>query len=200
MSKILEVALVVEDVLSLVVMEKVLTHTGRGYKVVRPMVERGVGNIRQSIAKYRNASNALAHVVLTDLDQATCPPFLREQWGVAILPNSMLFRIAVREVEAWVLADRVGFAGFAGIPQSKVSQTPETLIDPKQTLINLVRKSRNRRLAAELVPLQGSSMSKGPLYNERLSQFVRERWDVATAMQAAPSLKRTVERLHTFLK
>lgn len=79
MSKILEVALVVEDVLSLVVMEKVLTHTGRGYKVVRQMVERGVGNIRQSIAKYRNASNALAHVVLTDLDQATCPPFLREQ-------------------------------------------------------------------------------------------------------------------------
>lgn len=200
MSKILEVALVVEDVLSLVVMEKVLTHTGRGYRVVRTMVERGVGNIRQSIAKYRNASHALAHVVLTDLDQATCPPLLREQWGVATLPDSMLFRIAVREVEAWVLADRVGFAGFAGIPQSKVSQTPETLVDPKQTLINLVRQSRNRRLAAELVPLQGSSMSKGPLYNERLSQFVREKWDVAAAMQTAPSLKRTVDRLHHFLE
>lgn len=200
MSKILEVALVVEDVLSLVVMEKVLTHTGRGYKVVRTMVERGVDNIRQSIAKYRNASNALAHVVLTDLDNAPCPPFLREQWGVATLPDSMLFRIAVREVEAWVLADRVGFADFAGIPQSKVSQTPETLVDPKQSLINLVRQSRNRRLATELVPLQGSSMSKGPLYNERLSQFVRERWDVAAAMQTAPSLKRTVNRLHHFLE
>ena len=41
----LEIALVVEDVLSRVLMEKVLAHTGRDYVVLRPMVERGVGNI-----------------------------------------------------------------------------------------------------------------------------------------------------------
>jgi hypothetical protein len=54
-------------------------------------------------------------------------------------------------------------------------------------------------LVAELVPEQGTSMSKGPMYNERLGQFVRERWDVAAAMQAAPSLQRTVGRLQHFL-
>ena len=200
MPKSLEVALVVEDVLSLSVMMKVMAHTGRNYKVIRPLVERGVDNIRTAIAKYRNASHALAHVVLTDLDEAPCAPYLREQWGVATLPDSMLFRVAVREVEAWVLADRTGFASFAGIAQNKVSQSPETLSDPKQALINLVRQSRNRRLVSELVPLQGTSMSKGPLYNERLGQFVREKWDVAAAMQAAPSLNRTVNRLQHFLK
>lgn len=196
----LEVALVVEDALSLFVMEKVMAHTERGYNVVRPLVERGVDNIRTSILKYRNASHALAHVVLTDLDNAACAPILRKQWGVATLPDAMLFRVAVREVEAWVLADRVGFASFAGIPTSKVSHAPETLPDPKQALINLVRQSRNRRLVAELVPEQGTSMSKGPLYNERLGQFVREKWDVAAAMQIAPSLKRTVDRLQHFLE
>lgn len=196
----LEVALVVEDVLSLSVMMKVMAHTGRHYKVIRSLVERGVDNIRTAIAKYRNASHALAHVVLTDLDKAPCAPYLREQWGVATLPDSMLFRVAVREVEAWVLADRTGFASFAGIPQNKVPLSPETLADPKQALINLARQSRNRRLAAELVPLQGTSMSKGPLYNERLSQFVREKWNVAAAMQTAPSLNRTVDRLQHFLK
>jgi hypothetical protein len=81
-----------------------------------------------------------------------------------------------------------------------VPQTPEALADPKQALINMVRQSRNRRLVAEVVPEQGTSMSKGPLYNERLGQFVREKWDVAAAMHAAPSLQRTVDRLQHFLE
>lgn len=200
MTSSLQVALVVEDALSMSVMLKVMAHTERGYTVVRPLVERGVDNIRKSIVKYRNASHTLAHVVLADLDTAPCAPFLRQQWGVATLPDSLLFRVAVREAEAWVLADRVGFASFAGIPTSKVSHAPEALANPKQALINLVRQSRNRRLVAELVPEQGTSMSKGPLYNERLGQFVREKWNVAAAMAVAPSLQRTVDRLQHFLE
>lgn len=196
----LDIALVVEDVLSLSVMEKVMAYTERGYAVIRPLNEGGIDKIRMSLTKYRNASRVLAHVVLVDLDKAPCAAFMREQWGMATLPDAMLFRVAVREVEAWVLADRSGFASFAGIPTSKVSQAPETLADPKQALINLVRQSRNRRLVTELVPEQGTSMSKGPLYNERLGQFVREKWDVAAALQAAPSLKRTVDRLNHFLE
>ncbi|MCO5354591.1 hypothetical protein [Acidovorax kalamii] len=200
MVKPLEIALVVEDVLSLVLMEKVLAHTERGYSVLRPLVERGVGNIRKSVTKYVNASRALPHVVLTDLDQIRCAPLLREQWGVTDLPKSMLFRVAVRESEAWVLADRVGFAGFAGIPVNKVPAAPEILADPKQELVNLVRRSRNKRLAAELVPAQGSAVSIGPLYNERLSQFVRETWSMEAAMANSPSLARTVSRLQNFMK
>lgn len=200
MQRSLEVALVVEDVLSLYVMEKVMNHSERGYTVVRPLVERGVDNIRKSILKYRNASHALAHVVLADLDNAPCASSLRQEWGVAVLPDAMLFRVAVREVEAWLLADRTGFARFAGIPVSKVTHAPETLADPKQALINLVRQSRNRRLVSQLVPEQGTSMSKGPLYNELLGQFVRDRWDVAAAMERAPSLQRAVDRLKHFLK
>ena len=200
MAQPLEIALVVEDVLSLVLMEKVLAHTGRGYTVLRPLVERGVGNMRKSVPKYLSASRALPHVVLVDLDQTPCAPQLRGQWGVATLPRSMLFRVAVREAEAWVLADQEGFARFAGIPINKISPAPESLADPKQALINLVRRSRNKRLAAELVPAQGSAVSIGPLYNERLGQFVRECWNVDTAMAHAPSLARTFDRLQTFLK
>lgn len=196
----LNVALVVEDELSLSVMLKVMAFTQRDYIVLRPLVERGVDNIRRSLPKYRNASRALAHIVVVDLDDEPCAPALRAQWGLTTLPAQMLFRVAVREVEAWILADRTGFANFASILPSKVSQTPETLSDPKQTLINLVRSSRNRQLSREIVPKQGTSMSKGPLYNERLSKFVRNDWDVAAAMQAAPSLQRTVNRLQHFLK
>ncbi len=196
----LEIALVVEDVLSCVVMEKLLTHTGRNYLIKRPLVERGSSNIRRSIPKYLSASHALPHVVLTDLDLAVCAPALRQQWCVATIPDCMLFRVAVREVEAWLLADRPGFSTFARIPQIKISQAPESLTDPKQELINLVRHSRNRRLAVELVPAQGSSVSIGPMYNERMCGFVRESWNVSEAMNLAPSLQRTVDRLHAFLR
>ncbi len=200
MASSLEIALVVEDVLSFVVMEKLLLHTRRDYVVLRPLVERGIGNIYKSIIKYRNASHALPHVVLADLDAVVCAPALRAQWGVVSLPPSMLFRVAVREVEAWVLADRAGFAEFAGIPVGKISQAPESLTDPKQELINLVRRSRSKRLVAELVPAHGSSLSIGPLYNERLGHFVRERWDVDAAMQLSASLERTFRRLQNFMK
>lgn len=196
----LDIALVVEDELSLSVMLKVIAFTERDYTVLRPMVERGVDNIRKSLAKYRNASHTLAHIVVVDLDDAPCAPVLLSQWGLTALPYGMLFRVAVREVEAWILADSSGFANFVGIVRSKVPQTPEDLPDPKQTLINLVRASRNRRLVQEIVPKQGTSMSKGPLYNERLSEFVRNEWNIAAAMQSAPSLQRTIDRLKHFLK
>lgn len=195
----LEIALVVEDALSLAVMERMLAFTGRSYVVKRPLVTRGAGTIKKSVEKYRQASHVLPHVVLTDLDQINCPLALLTQWGVLQLPPAMLFRVAVREVEAWLLADRAGFASFAGVPVNKVTQEPESLPDPKQALINLVRRSRNRRLAIELVPATGSALTIGPLYNERLSAFARNGWDVNAAMGSAPSLSRTVARLRTFL-
>ena len=196
----LEIALVVEDALSLAVMERLLSFTGRGYVVKRPMVTRGAGKIKTSIQKYRQASHVLPHVVLTDLDQVDCPPTLLAQWGVSPLPANMLFRVAVCEVESWLLADRAGFAAFAGVAVNKLTQQPESLPDPKQALINLMRRSRNRRLASELVPATGSPVSIGPLYNERLSSFARSSWDVKAAIVNAPSLSRTVARLQTFLK
>ncbi|WP_139225764.1 hypothetical protein [Paracidovorax konjaci] len=199
MARSIEIALVVEDALSLVLMEKILAHTGRGYIVFRALVECGAGNIHKSVKKYLNASRALPHVVLVDLDQIACAPSLRRKWGVTALPESMLFRVAVRESEAWVLADRAAFAAFAEIPINKISSVPESLPDPKQELVNLVRRSRNKRLASELVPVQGSSVSIGPLYNERLGQFVRDCWDVDAAMMNAPSLERTFSRLQTFM-
>ena len=196
----LEIALVVEHALSLAAMERMLASAGRGYTVKIPLVTRGAGTIKKSIAKYRQASHVLPHVVLTDLDQLDCAPALLAQWGVSQLPPAMLFRVAVREAESWLLADRAGFATFAGIPVNKVTLQPESLPDPKQALINLVRRSRNRRLATELVPATGSAVSIGPLYDERLSAFARKDWNVDAAMESAPSLNRTVARLKTFLK
>lgn len=184
MSTPIDIALVAEDELSFAVMECVLLRCGRSFRVTLPRIERGFGNIKRSVSKYRAASLVLPHIVLTDLDNGQCAASLREEWGAGAgnLPPTMMFRVAVRETEAWVLADRRAFASFAGIPAIKIPQTPDAIDDPKRTLINLVRRSRSRRLAAELVPPAGSSVQIGPLYNERLVAFVRQQWDPLAVM------------------
>jgi len=174
--------------------------SGRPFLVGRRLVERGFGNIKRSIVKYRQASHVLPHVVLADLDNADCPATLRMQWGASDLPRSMLFRVAVREVESWLLGDCDGFSAFTSVPKNKVPQSPEQVANPKELLVNLVRRCRNRRLAAELVPRPGNSVPIGPLYNERLIAFVQSQWNVETATVACPSLQRARLRLGSFLQ
>jgi len=195
-----DVAIVVEDELSLAVLRRVIDYSPRKFRVTRTFVERGFGNIKRSIRKYSQASHVIPHIVLTDLDNAECVVEFRKAWAADNLPETMLFRVAVRETEAWLLADQTSFAEFAGIPVKKVPALPDTLADPKQTLVNLVRHSRSRRLASELVPPPGSRVPIGPLYNERLSAYVREHWNPEAALDCSPSLRRTIDRLGSFLR
>lgn len=194
-----DLAVVVEDELSLAVVQKIILSSSRKFKISRTFVSRGFGNIKKSINTYKAASQALPHVVLTDLDSAPCVPALLRNWGAENLPKSMLLRIAVREVEAWILADQESFSQFAMIPKKKIPLLPESLGDPKQSLVNLVRHSRSRRLTAEIVPAQGSRAQIGPLYNEKLSAFVHAQWDPNVAAASSPSLQKALDRLETFL-
>ncbi len=191
--------LAVEDELSAAVMCKHVQATGRGFVITRIMNARGCGQLKAGMEKFRTACHVLPHVVLTDLDQYLCPPALIAAWKAKALPPQLLLRIAVREVEAWLLADRDGIANFLSVAKNKVPQNPEAEVDPKRTLINLARKSRKRRLSIELVPETGSSASIGPLYNVRLSGFVTTNWDVERARTASPSLDRALTRLASFM-
>ena len=119
-----QLLIVAEDVLSLEVLKKVLIATGRAHDIFREVNERGFGNIRKGIPKYLGASRGMRHVVLTDLDQAPCAPGLRRDWGVAVVPEGLQFRVAVRETEAWLLADRAGFAAFAKVDVKKLPAEP----------------------------------------------------------------------------
>lgn len=193
------IAVVVEDELSGAIMRRLIAAMGRNFVIDRMINTRGHGQIKSGIGKFRTSSYALPHVVLTDLDRYPCPPALLDNWGATDLPPQLLFRIAVREVEAWLLADREGIAEFLHVAVSKVPHAPEAEGDPKRTLLNLARRSRKRRLAQELVPALGSAAPIGPLYNARLSEFVYDKWNVDQAKLLADSLSRTLNRLSAFL-
>ncbi len=187
------VVLVVEDVLSEAVLRKMVTLSGGS--INRVVCTRGNDQIRQGIEKFKNASAILPHFILTDLDRYECPLALLEDWKVRNLPPAIIFRIAVREVESWLLADREGIAHYLQIPSNKVPFHPEMESDPKQTLINLARKSRNKRLISEMVPASGSRTPIGPLYNARMSEFVQDFWNIEKASENSESLSRAMQRI-----
>lgn len=193
-----DVLLVVEDTLSGFVLRKLVEEFGNGLSVHSVQLMGGFGKIQTGIQRFKNASNVTPHIVLTDLDMRDCAPRLLEDWSVDSVTNNMLFRIAVREVEAWLLADREGIAQFLNLPLAKIPQHPDFENDPKQTFINLVRRCKKRRLVEELVPPIGSSASIGPLYNTRLGEFVREGWNINRAAVNSDSLSRTVLRISSF--
>ncbi|GIW92429.1 MAG: hypothetical protein KatS3mg110_0480 [Pirellulaceae bacterium] len=73
---------------------------------------KGKQSLRQKIHGYNNAARRNRWIILVDLDKdAKCAPLLRAQWLGNPAPL-LLFRIAVRKVEAWLLADRTNIALF----------------------------------------------------------------------------------------
>lgn len=155
----------------------------------------GKAALRRSIAGYNNAARFSPWVVLVDLDRdADCaPPFVAD-W----LPHMsalMRFRVAVRAVEAWLIADRRSIASFLSVPVSRVPANPDAQADPKQVLVNMARHSRRRDVREDMVPRESSGRSVGPAYTSRLVDFVGTEWRPAQAAQASDSLRRCRQRI-----
>ncbi|MFT6659683.1 hypothetical protein [Maritalea sp.] len=161
----------------------------------------GFGYIKSNLQKFHNLALTYPVLIITDMDQHQCPPSLRRNWLAAAnldepLPNSMLFCIAQTEIESWLLADTRGIAQFLSISQARLQQNIElTVIDSKEYLINLARRSRNAAVRKEICPERGSSAITGMGYNYKLSQFVRNDWDVERAAENSSSLRRTINKL-----
>lgn len=185
------VNLATEDRLSEAVLRRVLEHVGRGYSVGTAYGRTGFGYLRKTITGWNSAARGVPFVVLVDLDRLPCPRYLIESWlGTTQHPN-LLVRIAVREVESWLLADAANLSSYLSISARWVPDDPDNLPDPKQALINLAARSRSADIRSRLVPKQGSTARQGRDHNS-LSTFVNSAWDVDLARSKSPSLRRTV--------
>jgi hypothetical protein len=193
------VHLAVEDDLSESVIRRLLLETGRNYSVGNVFGRGGFGYL-QNTAKNWNAAAAAGTpiLLLTDLDHHPCPSGLIEDWLDVEPDVNLVFRVAVREVESWLLADREGFADFLGISDVVIPLQPDQIPDPKLSLINLARRSRRRTLRESIVPREGSTAVQGPDYNGCLGGFVRNHWNHNAASERSPSLGRAWRRLMVF--
>lgn len=155
----------------------------------------GKQHLRERIAGFNNAARYSPWIVLLDLDHdAECAPLLRSRW----LPEPALFmclRIAVRQVEAWLLADRENIAKFLAVAALRIPHHAETLSNAKEAMVDLARRSRRRDIREDMVPRPGSGRSVGPAYASRLIEFAQGMWNPQEAARPSDSLRRSMIRL-----
>jgi hypothetical protein len=185
----------VEGDLDEVVARRLLGHVSLDCGTVYGLM--GKQHLRQRIEGYAAAAVHAPWFVLVDLDQdAPCAGALVAEW-VPNRPAMMRLRVAVREAEAWLLADRATLARFLSVSRDVVPRTVDDLADPKNEMVGLSRRSRSRAIRDGMAPRMGSGRTIGPLYVSELSRFVREHWDIETAAQASESLSRCLAALRS---
>jgi len=192
--------LVVEDELSEAIARKLLESGSRPYAVRVVYNRGGYGYIKKNIRGFNNAARGTPYLILTDLDARECPPSMIGRWfGQASLEPNLLFRVAVRDVEAWLLAHRSAFAEFVGVREGLVPQDVEQIRDPKKKLIEIARRSRRKRIRQDIVPPRDSTREQGPDYNGRLARFVKDHWDPRHCAAVSRSLEKAVQRIDSFV-
>jgi len=159
----------------------------------------GKNSLRNRIAGYTNAARHAPWVVLVDLDAEECAPPMRAAWVSQQAPR-LCFRIAVREVEAWLMADGAMLARFLGVAVRVVPLDPEALEDPKAVLVRLAAESRYRAIRQDMVPREAAGRRTGPAYTSRMIEYVSAHWRPEVAAERSDSLRRAINCLDRLVR
>jgi hypothetical protein len=162
----------------------------------------GKNHLVKKLRAYNHAASIERWVVLMDLDHdADCaPPFC-----TICLPNPayyMSLRIAVREIETWLLADRERIARFLGIAITRIPHNLEEINDPKQLVVQLAAHSRKRDIRQDMTPRPNSTRHVGPAYTSRLIEFIQDAtdgWRPVVAAELSDSLNRCLRAMQRLI-
>lgn len=195
----MRITVAVEDALSELVATRLIGEYIPRAEVGRVFGLRGFDSVKSMMSALNQMSRYDGPVlVLADLDNPGMCPLVRVQElsGELIISPNMLIRIAALEIESWIMADREGFAKWLSIAASIVSRAPESLNDPKRTLVALASRSRTRALREGIAPrhVRGTHRT-GSDYNDLVGEFVTRLWNPDAARRNAPSLDRAISRI-----
>lgn len=183
----------VEGLVDEVVVQRLIEYTGGTTGTVYG--RQGKPYLRQRIDGYNRAARYSPWCVFVDLDaDADCAPTLRDEWLPAVSPQ-LCFRVAVRAVEAWLLADEETLARFLSVRRTGIPANPEQIPDPKRFMIDMARRSRRRAVREDMVPRPGSGRGEGPAYTSRLTEFAQKEWRPEVAAERCDSLSRAIRCL-----
>lgn len=197
------VNIVVEDLLSELVAKRLLSEAG--LQASQTYGKQGYGYIKKCLRGFNSAAVHARWLVLVDLDQNPCAATLADAWlnGLSLEPN-LCFRIAIREIESWILGDIENLHAFLKLRPSLDSITtqlsnPDTLQDPKLTLLQAAVRSRSSSIREAVV--HGSPETgyrPGPDYNGTMARFVLNVWNPSRASTRSESLRRARERIQNW--
>lgn len=188
-----------EDILQEAALGKIFSALNCPFIISSRFSHNGKGYLKKNIHVFNKSSLSIPTIVITDLDTAPCPPALIASWLPGSLNENFLFRIAVTEVESWLIAHREAFSAYIGIPKNKININPESIKDPKEFVVNLARKSKSKDIKYDLLPRPKSGASVGPNYNGCLAAFIVHHWDPLVAREHSASLlkaMRAITNLH----
>lgn len=160
-----------------------------------PSITRGFGKLKKTAKSFVDTTrNGCWAIFITDLDNIDSIQSLCNEWFslpcFRLLPPQMVFRVAVREVESWIMADVQGISEFFNIHESNFSDDPDSLPDPKQYLLNLIRRKCRKKVFQNMLPEDNQCI--GIEYNPQLKKFINQNWDIERAMAKSTSLQRAV--------
>lgn len=202
----MNVYIVGEDDATKSIILKILEFCSSEFNVIGSIPARG-GQIKSKIQEFNTLSSNTPVILLMDLDQNNCPPELKNKLIPKNKSEHFILNIAVDEAEAWLMADREGFASYFKV---NINDMPESsnqkLNGPRATLEmtfpcksslylthELVKKMRNKTFQSQLTPKPNAV--KGPEYNSCILPFIESHWNIENAMLNSDSLKRMVERI-----
>lgn len=196
------IALATEDALSEAVGRRLIAESPLASAHVFAHRRNGFGYLRSQMGSWREMAGWQVVLLVTDLDTFECPLALIQDWAGQRqrLPDHLLLRVAVREIESWVLTDHEAIRRLIG-KKGKLPPEPDLLPDPKQYLLRLA-SGAPRDVRDDLVGRKGrdAAASQGTGYNARLTEWVRMEWSPERAAERSPSLARARRALARLAK
>ncbi len=178
--------------------EKLIRRIGRTPRVIS--ATGGSSQIDSGLKRWSQPSNRAAMLVLRDWDDrdsVPCAPALVDKLAPA-RPNGLSLRIAVRSLEAWLMADVEAAKRYFGV--RRLPTDPEQLPRPKVVLVAACRKSTRAAIREGMATRGSISGVVGPQFVPIVTEFARDVWDPDRARLNAPSLDRTLRRLEALVE
>jgi hypothetical protein len=126
-------------------------------------------------------------LVLRDLDCEPCAGLLVQRL-VQQAPRTFCLRIAVRAVEAWLLADRRGVARGLQTTPDRVPNNPDLLPDPKASLRELAARSASPTI-------RDRARQTPQAFGGLVAEIIHDHWDPRRAAANSPSLANALSRV-----
>ena len=159
----------------------------------------GKSGIDKDLRRWNVSAARRPWLVIRDLDHDDlehCIPALRSLLlGNTPARDGMCFRLAVRSVEAWLIADHEGFRSYFRLRRSRMPDDIDAIEDPKSELIDRCRRSMSRDIREGIPPVRGSGRSIGPEYVAIVGEYCQDHWNPQQARTRSPSLDRALKDL-----
>jgi len=205
----MKVYIVGEDPVTYTVIKKILAYCSSDFEIIAELPARG-GEAKNKIPEFNRLSKDHPVILLIDLDNNVCAPQLIKQL-IKDKNDDFVFNIAVDEAEAWLMADRKGFAAYFKIKIEDMPFAHQTKQGGKKALTEmnfsykssmyltheLIKKMENSEYIRQLTPKKGAT--KGPEYNSCMLPFIRNAWNIDDARQNSDSLNRMILRIENLI-